>query len=250
VGNDRTAYVIGLFGTGRWYINRLLVYNIGERANYLKDTIQLHSGPTSMIYSGHATIRHVSRLQYPPATMSRILEAVRSRFADLIFIYRHPIDSLLTNWVWWRTHIRENRMIAGISDVYKTADDLSADLERHFTEFETFAGGGPDFFGVAPGPRFLSFPEFVEETELHLQSATLTLRLEDFMVDPVKQFCKIAEVMSVDLVLSRLRVDPPRARRYGYLAVAQKSARFRNFISGLDALTKRRIEAIGYDVGT
>jgi hypothetical protein len=36
VGNDRTAYVIGLFGSGRWYINELLQQNIGERANYFR----------------------------------------------------------------------------------------------------------------------------------------------------------------------------------------------------------------------
>src|SRR5271154_5403531 len=65
IGNDRTAYVIGLFGSGRWYINELLRLNIGERANYLRDTIRFHPGPTSMIYSGHSTIRHVSSLQYP-----------------------------------------------------------------------------------------------------------------------------------------------------------------------------------------
>jgi hypothetical protein len=75
-----------------------------------------------------------------------------------------------------------------------------------FSEFKAFAEGDPDFFAGAPGPRFLSFPEFVEETELHLQSATLTLRLEDFMIDPFKEFSKIVEVMSVDLDLSRLYV--------------------------------------------
>jgi hypothetical protein len=246
--NDRTAYIIGLFGTGRWYINRLLLYNIGERASYFKDTISFHSGPTSMIYSGHATVRHVSRLQYPPAVMSRILEAVKSGFADLIFVYRHPLDSLLTNWVWWRTHIRDNRMIAGISDVYKNTDDLCDDLERNFAEFETFADGRAEFFAGSPGPRFLSFEEFVEETELQIQSATLALRLEDFMVDPVKEFLRIAEVMSVDLVLSRLRVGPPNAKRYGHLAVKANSPRFREFVGGLSAVTKARIESIGYDV--
>jgi len=248
VGNDRTVYIIGLFGTGRWYINRLLLYNIGERANYFKDTIRFHPRPTSMIYSGHATMRHVSRLQYPPDVMSRILEAVRSGFADLIFTYRHPLDSLLTNWVWWRTHIRENRMIAGISEVYPNTDELCSDLERNFVEFEAFAQGDPAFFAAAPGPRFLSFAEFVEETELHLKSATLTLRLEDFMADPVKEFLKIADVMSAELVLSRLRVDPPRARQYGYLAVKANSPRFRSFIDGLSAVTRKRIGNIGYDV--
>ncbi len=108
LGNDRTAYIIGLFGTGRWYINELILQNIGERAKYFRDRIRFHPGPTSMIYSGHATMKHVSRVQALPAVTSRILEAVRSGFADLIFVYRHPLDSLLTNWIWWRTYIRDN----------------------------------------------------------------------------------------------------------------------------------------------
>jgi hypothetical protein len=56
---------------------------------------------------------------------------------------------------------------------------------QNFFEFKAFAKGDPDFFSAIPGdPPFLSFPEFVEEIELFLQSATLTLRLEDFMIDP------------------------------------------------------------------
>ena len=246
LGNDRTAYVIGLFGTGRWYINELMLQSIGKRAKYFRDEIRFHPGPTSMIYSGHATIRHVSRAQELPAVTSRIFEAVRSGFADLIFIYRHPLDSLLSNWVWWRTYLRDNFQIEGISQVYKKTDDLCADLERNFLEFKAFAEGDPDFFAAAPGPRFLSFPEFVEETELYFQSATLRLRLEDFMIDPLKEFSKIVEVMSVDLDLSRLCVAPPRTRPYGYLAVKEKVPRFRIFINELNAETKRRIERIGY----
>ena len=42
----------------------------------------------------------------------------------------------------------------------------------------------------------LSFPEFVDETLLHIQHATLALKLEDFMRDPVTEFSKIADVMS------------------------------------------------------
>ena len=249
VGNDRTAYVIGLFGSGRWYINVLLLKSIGERANYLKDTIRFHPGPTSMIYSGHTTMKHVSRLQYQPEVTSRMLDAVKSGSADLIFIYRHPLDSLLTNWVWWRTLLRDNRMILGISEVYKSRDDLCADLETNFGEFEAFAKGDPDFFAAEPGPRFLSFVEFVEETELFLQSATLTLRLEDFMTDPPKEFSKIVEVISPDLDLSRLCIEPPRTTPHRYLAVKEKVPRFRNFINELNGETRRRLERIGYDVG-
>jgi hypothetical protein len=248
LGNDRTAYVIGLFGGGRNYINELMLKSLGKRAKYFRETIRFHSGPTSMIYSGHATIRHVSRDQELPAVTSHILEAVRSGFADLIFIYRHPLDSLLTNWIWWRTYIRDNTQIEGISQVYKNADDLCTVLEQNFVEFKAFAEGDPDFFAAVPGPRFLSFSEFVEETELYLQSATLGLRLEDFMIDPLKEFSKILELMSVDLDLSRLRLTTPKSKPYGYLAVKEKVPRFRNFINELDAETKNRIEKIGYKI--
>jgi hypothetical protein len=249
LGNDRTAYIIGLFGTGRRYINELMLEHIGERAKYFRDTIRLHPGPTPMIYSGHATIKHASRAQELPAVMGRILDAVGSGFANLIFVYRHPLDSLLTNWIWWRTYLRENRLISGISQVYKNTDDLCADLELNYFEFKAFACGDPDFFADVPGPPFLSFQEFVEETDLHLQSATLALRLEDFIADPFKEFAKIVAVMSVDLDLSRISVPHPTTKPYGYLAVKDKVPRFRSFIDGLNAETKRRIEKIGYQSG-
>ncbi len=247
-GNDRTAYVIGLFGNGRTYINELMVQNIGERAKYLRQELRFHPYPTSLIYTNHATIRHAGRLMVLPAVTGRILESVRSGFADLIFVYRHPLDSLLTNWVWWRIYLRDNIMVPSISQVYKNTDELCADLEQNFLEFKAFAEGGPDFWAGIPGPRFLSFPEFVEEIELYLQSDALSLRLEDFMNDPLKEFSKIARVMSVDLDLSRVRVAPPRSKPYGYLAVKEKVPRFRDFIDGLDAETKRRIEKIGYEM--
>ena len=246
LGSDRTAYVIGLFGTGRQYVNEVIRHNIGERAKYFRDEIRVHPGPTPMIYSGHATIRYVSRGQEPPAVTGRLLESVRLGFADLIFLYRHPLDSLLTNWVWWRTKLRDDRTILGISEVYEAADDLCADLEQNFPEFQAFAEGDPEFFADVPGPRFLSFREFVEETELYTQCATLSLRLEDFMTDPLKEFSKIVEVMSVDVDLGRLYLVPPRSLPYGYLAAKQKVPRFSNFISGLDELTKSRINKLGY----
>jgi hypothetical protein len=246
-GNDRTVYLTGLFGSGRQYVTELMLQYIGERAKYLHQTIRCHSNPTSMIYSGHATMRHVSNDQALPAVTGRILEAVRSGFANLIFVYRHPLDSLLTNWVYWRAYIRDTRTgIWSISWVYKNTDDLCADLERNFLEFKAFAEGDHSFWAGLREPRFLSFQEFVEETELFLQSATLTLRLEDFMIDPLKEFSKIVELMGVDLDLSRLSLPPPRSKPYGYLAVKEKVPPFRNFINGLDAETKRRIKEIGY----
>jgi hypothetical protein len=253
LGNDKTTYVIGLFGSGRWYVTtEVIKKNIGKRAKYFRDGIRFHRGPTSMIYSGHATMRHASRAQLLPAVTSRILEAVRSGFADVIFVYRHPLDSLLTNWIWWwpisRGMAKFPNKLSGISEAYKNIDDLCAHLEQNFCEFKAFAEGAPDSFAAVGGPRFLSFPQFVEETELHLQSATLTLRFEDFMVDPLREFSKIVELMSADLDLSRLRVAAPKTKPYRYLAVKEKVPQFRNFINELSAETRGRIEKIGYNL--
>jgi hypothetical protein len=152
----------------------------------------------------------------------------------------------LTNWIWWRRYIRDNRVSTIASQVHKNTEDLCEDLERNFPEFKAFAEGAPDFFAAMPDPRFLSFAEFVEETELFLQGATLTLRLEDFMTDSLKEFSKIVNVMSVSLDLRNLQVVLPRAKPFGYLAVKEKVPRFGDFISSLDSVTRERIEKIGY----
>jgi hypothetical protein len=244
-GNEKTAYFIGLFGTGRWYVTELIRQNIGQRAKYWRNGIRFRPGPTSMIYSGHATIRYVSRYQALPAVTGRILEAVRSGNADLIFVNRHPLDSLLSNWVWWHFYLR-GTLDALVSEVYKNTNDLCADLERNFFEFKAFAAG--DFFAAVPGPRFLSFAEFVEETELYLQCATLTVRFEDFMVDPLKEFSKVVEVMSVDLDLSGLCLPRPKTKAYRHVVVKEKVPQFKTFIDELSVETKRRIEKMGYEL--
>jgi hypothetical protein len=248
LGNDKTAYVIGLYGTGRWYIHALMRQNFGERAKYIRQRIRFHPRPTSMIYTGHATIRYPSRGQRLPCVTRRIFNAVSLGFADVIFVYRHPLDALLTNWVWWRTYLREKRIIGSIWEVYETVDTLCAGLERDFQGFRAFAEGDPNFFSSAPGPPFLTLSEFVEETDLYVQSSTLAVRLEDFTDNPRKEFLRLVDLLSVPIDPKRLHVPVPRAKPYGYRAVREKVPRFRDFLNGLDLQTKRRIERIGYNL--
>jgi hypothetical protein len=200
-----------------------------------------------MIYWGHATIRYPFGPRCRPEVTSRIFEAVRARIADAFFVYRHPLDSFLTNWVWWQMFLRENRWVCGISDVYKSNDHFCDDLERNFADFKAFANGDPSFCGSSRG-TVLSFRQFVEETELFLQAPVFPVRFEDFFIDPLKEFAKIAQVMSVDLDLSRTQVRPPKSKPYRFLAVREKVPQFRDLIDGLDAETRSRLEKIGYSV--
>lgn len=246
-GEDKTAYIIGLFGSGRGYVTELVRRHIGERACYIRYAIiRSHRVPTSLIYTGHATIKYVSRAQALPALTNRILETVRAGIADLIFIYRHPLDSLLSNWIYWRNYRDPISTHATISKVYKNTEEFCVELNQNFPEFIAFVEGDQT------GPRrsrFLSFKEFVEETELFFQSATLALRLEDFTIDPLTEFSKVLTLMSVDLDLGRLHLSPPESKPYRYLSVREKVPRFGDFLNRLDAETRRRIERIGYSIG-
>jgi hypothetical protein len=156
----------------------------------------------------------------------------------------------LTNWVYWRTYLRDHREVNGISEVYTSYDDLCADLDRDFFEFKAFAEGDPDFYSGLTGPRFLSFSEFVEENALHVQYAGVALRLEDFAPDPRKELSRIVELMGADLDLSDLRIPQPRSKSFGYLAAKEKVPRFKNFINCLNLETRKRIEKLGYDLGS
>ena len=252
LGNDKTIYILGLYSSGRHYINQLMRHSIGPRAQYYRDCsfhFPFHPGPTSMIYSGHATMKYDFWGHMSPAVTARIVEAVKGKFADLIFIYRHPLDSLLSNWIWFRTFGRDQSGISGISPLYEKIDDLCAELEQNFHEFKAFAEGHPEFPGFRAPPRFMTFSEFVEELELFLLPPTLTLRIEDCASDPSKEFSKIARLMALDVDLDLATIPPPRTRPYRFCAVKKKVPRFRDFIDNLDAETKRRIETIGYKLG-
>ncbi len=248
-GEDRTTYIIGLFGSGRWYLNALLLQHMAERSQYFTDAIRCHPGPTPMIYSGHATLRHPSRAQERPELMQHVLHSARCGFADVIFIYRHPLDSLLTNWVWWRNFLRDRRMITGIAQIYPDDTALCADLEQDFASFKAFADGDPGFFSASPGPPFLSFSQFVEETSLFIRAASLSVRLEEFSVDAPGQFLRVAHTMSAEVDLECTQVSPPRSQPYRHRCIAERVARFRDYIEHIDPQSRALIEAMGYDCG-
>jgi len=230
------------------YVEELLRQNVGRRKKFIQRGIRVCMRPTSRIYIGHSTMRYLSRQQAPPLVTNRILQAKKSGNADLIFVYRHPLDSLLTNWVWWREYLLRNQWIEGISSVYKNTEELCLDLEKHFSEFESFAGGGSPFSADSEGLGFLSFPEFVEETDLFIQSASLSLRMEDFSADPVKELTKLFRAISFDCHPPDLQAAPPATKMFRFLEIKERIPQFRSFIADLEPTTKARIEKMGYSL--
>jgi hypothetical protein len=84
-GNERTAYVIGLYGSGRDYLGELLQRHLGARAKYFRSVsgdIRMRRIQTAMVYSGHCTIKYPSIGQAPPEVTSRLIKAAQSRMVD------------------------------------------------------------------------------------------------------------------------------------------------------------------------
>jgi hypothetical protein len=246
-----TIYVVGLFGSGRLYLGDVICKHIGERALHFRDELRHESTPTSMIYSGHMTLRHVSRGLEPPEFANRILESVKSGAGKMIFIYRHPLDSLLTNWVWWRSYLRAGSVAtadgAFISSSFKSLDALCEIVEQEWASFETFTAGDPAFFTDLPGARFLSFAEFVEESVLLFEQATLRLPLEAFMSNPYAAFVKVINVISPEMRPSyTLHIERPQSKQGTHLFVMKRVPRFNEFVNSISLETKRLMLKLGY----
>jgi hypothetical protein len=251
VRSTSTIYVVGLFGSGRLYLGDVIRNHIGERALHFRDGLRHESAPTPMIYSGHMTLRYVSRGLNSPEFANSIVESVRSGAGKMIFIYRHPLDSLLTNWVWWRSYLQAGAITtdrgAFISSSFKSLDALCEIVEQEWPNFEAFAAGDPAFSTDVSGARFLSFAEFVEESVLLFEQATLRLPLEAFMTNPYAAFVKVIDVISPELRLSyNLHIRRPQSKPGAHLFVMKGVPRFNDFVNSISPETKRLMLKLGY----
>jgi hypothetical protein len=245
-GRTPTVYIVGLFGTGRTYINAIIETHFYERASDFRDGLEHESTPTSMIYSGHMTLKYSSSEQQPPDFGNRIVESVRSGAGRLILIYRHPLDSLLANWVWWRSFLLGRDLGASISSSFQSLEQLAEFIDREWSSLEAFALGDASFYGSS-GYRFLSFSEFVEESVLLFDQASLRLRFEELKVNPYKAFVRLVDVISPEMRVSpSLHIQRPNAKPGAYLFVMKTVPRFEAFVNRLSPETKLRMAKLGY----
>ena len=251
ISSTSTIYIVGLFGSGRMYLGDVIRDHIGERALHFRDELRHESTPTPMIYSGHMTLKYVSTGFNPPEFGNRIVASVRSGAGKMIFIYRHPLDSLLTNWVWWRSHVRAGaggpEHGAVISNSFRSLAALCETVEREWSSFEAFAMGDPAFFAALPGARFLSFSEYVEESVALFEQATLRLPLESFTTNPYAAFLKVIDVISPGMRPScTMYIRRPESKPGTHLVVMKNVPRFNEFVNGINPETKRLMLKLGY----
>jgi len=241
-----TVYIVGLFGSGRTYVSSIIENHFYERALDFRDELKHESTPASMIYSGRMTLKYPSSEQNSPDVGNRIVQLVSSGTARLIFIYRHPLDSLLANWVWWRSFLFRRDRGVSISSSFQSLQQLSEFVDREWGSLEAFALGDASFYGSS-GYRFLSLSEFVEESVLLFERATLNVRFEELAVNPYRAFVRLADVISPEMhVRPSLHIQRPNAKPGAYSFVMKTVPRFEAFVNRLSPETKLLMMKLGY----
>jgi len=248
----RPTYITGLFGTGRFYLHNVILNSDLEIAYFFRrGGLYNYHGTVPYIFSGHATLMYdYERAGFtPPAFGRALLERAAAGLINVIFIYRHPLDSLLSNWIWWRRWA----MTSGIAESYKSEEEFHRDLNDNFYEFSLFCGGSKDFTRIVEGtdakPTFMSLLEFVHETELFLSSPNVhCFRFEDFKTDAVREFKRLVSILAPDLTPKSDNVPLPKSLANRYELAKENVSPFGAFMASLPRDVTKRINALGYSV--
>jgi hypothetical protein len=104
----------------------------------------------------------------PEQTRELLLCPMREGFHCILFVTRHPVDSLFSNWAWWRrfcdTGIQHQ---GGVKEVFGGNRGLIEDIRSNLPAFLKFMAEGrvPSLPNdLAEGNRFLSFEQMLDES--------------------------------------------------------------------------------------
>ncbi|MCW5701031.1 MAG: hypothetical protein KIT82_00385 [Bradyrhizobium sp.] len=250
--HQRPTYILGLYGTGRWYLNELVMYCSGQRGYYFLDDLRHRKGGPPIIWSGHTTVIHDQVAGHEPAALGRsVLKLAEEGAADIIFIHRHPLDSLLTNWTWWREFLAKKKMISGIVGKYSTQEEFFKDVANNFDELALFADGSKDFMRLysEEHTHFFSLRQFVVETAAFVNHESVhSFRFEDFISEPNEQFSRIMRIIDPLAISGKIDVPKPRAEKNRYIEVCKHVPAFKNLVESLPRDVKLQINELGYQM--
>lgn len=245
----RPTYLTGLFGTGRAYVAGLLLNSKGSLAYCYRKSWLYYSGPFPLIQTYHATTLHVVAGCMPPDFGNAIVDLAESRLANLIVVIRHPLDALISNWIWWREFSERKLLIRGIIEIEKDGKNFCEILNQNFDDFVLFATSAVDFVLAHPGMghQFLSFEEFLDETLAYIRSPNVHIfRLEDFLVDLRGQHRRLLEIVAPDYCESYATPPLPLVTSSRYKAALENVPRFKHWLDSLPAVVLKKIKEIGY----
>lgn len=168
--NIKPLIVIGLFGTGRTYFSNAFLSN-STLAPLLQEGLASCGvyASHSVICTGHATLKHSSSFQMEPDQTDKLLLCpLRDGFHCILFVTRHPVDSLFSNWAWWRRFCDTGIPHHGaVKEVFGGNRGLIEDIRSNKKAFLKFMTEGrvpsrPNY--PAEVYRFLSFEQALDES--------------------------------------------------------------------------------------
>ena len=152
-------------------------------------------------------------------------------YHQVIFMLRHPLDTLFSNFFWWHHCLSiKNSHSLGISSLYRNLDDFIEFLEINIQDFENFIYTGEITPGNNGFGKFLTFSEFLIETINWMQLNNVhVFKFEDFLVDYDAQIERLEYIFS-PIYKYRLTKSRILGKNNNYIYICQNSNIVKNTI--------------------
>jgi hypothetical protein len=252
---ERSLIIVGLFGTGRTYFSDQILQHPLTGPIYQEGLASCgYFEQHKLICSGHATLKHSSSFQMEPyETAKRLISPLRQGHHNILFILRHPFDSLFSNWAWWRRYC-ESRVPHkdALIGVFGGNDGIAEDIRFHRDAFAAFLTEGKvPVFDSQPCPedRFLSLEAMLEESMLWLEiQEVTTLHFEQLHQDLGLVTQKIRQIIFPSGA-SEFSMKVPNSKPYNFRTIFQEHPDIKLLVKSFcskDIIEKIRI--LGYSI--
>lgn len=221
----RPLIIVGLFGTGRTYFSELILGNPQIAPIYQEGLASCgYFAEHILISSGHATIKHSSSFQMlPQDTEKRLVEPLHQGYHDILFVLRHPFDSLFSNWAWWRkyseTGVPHKDAVGG---VFGGNSGLVQDIRRNRDAFIAFMTQGRVPFSSkvnSTNDHFLSFDAMLDESLLW----SVVDNIKSIRFEQLHQDLAVASAVIGPMIFGSTRSEfiltPPKSKPFNFRSV-------------------------------
>lgn len=251
--NIKPLVVIGLFGTGRTYFSNAFLNNNVLAPLYQNgiDSCGMYANH-SMICSGHATLKYESSFQVEPGkAFENLIRPLHDGFHNIVFVRRHPVDSLFSNWAWWRRFCDTGIPHGGaVKEVFGGNQGLIEDIRSNIPAFLKFMTEGcvPSRQND-PAERsvFLSFEQMLDETLAWMDvPGVVPISFEDIH----ENLDALSDTMT-NLLARRpwgaLVLEPPRSSAFNYRQIFNDHKDIQSLVcAGIGRESSDKMARMGY----
>lgn len=243
----KTVIINGAYGTGRNYFN-YLVQSQPSLLPYFRDCQQYcHPSKYPSINSTHAFF--TVETPYSWSDLSDFIapeSAIRTE-VTLISVVRHPVDCLISNWIWFFNLLKDNTPYTSIANSAFSEDSTLAEfISTHISSLEQFANGSTlehvfEFLDYdnchdhrLRGPCFLSFSTLLEEMKVGSNLAHFTFEFESFSHSLSSSLSQFYSSLGLDPnLIDTSFIQPPKAQAYRYKSLLILSEPLKRFVCRL-----------------